>query len=273
MKVYTRINITLTNGNKLTNEIYKTFKEKMNKYLLDEDMELYRVPIDTEEYIYAKMIAEEYRDTKDGLKVFDLDIYEKIYDKKDYQKAVAYCVCFLQTSYTYDDLSEEVEKNCCEEGKKKEVYNFIQIKPYYLPKQEFGKKNCTSLDNNGYAVSKEVKEDLMQLGASEEDFWPVYTKKKEIVCYQLMPKHKVSLREVNGWKKEIKCPYCGYYEYRYDDSKPIYIDKTALENLKALNSTEELMGSFPRYIVNKETYEFLTAKYKRMNFEPIFLKE
>ena len=280
MKVYARVHSRLTGGTEKTKKVYIEFKNKMEKYLLDSEMELYRVPIDTKEYGYAKELSKEYWDEekflkeddggKDGLEIELSDLYERVYDKKDYKKAVAYRVWFFQCSYV-DEYPEESERHCCEENAKNGLYNFIQIAPFTLPRREFGKKNCTSLENGGYAVSKEVKEDLMQLGASEEDFWPVYTKKKEIVCYQLMPKHKVSLREVNGWKKEIKCPYCGYYAYWYDDSKPIYIDKTAFENLKALNATEEIVGSFPRYIVNKETYEFLTAKYKRMNFEPIFL--
>lgn len=136
------------------------------------------------------------------------------------------------------------------------------------------KKNCAQLDNCGYVVSKQVMDDLIQLGATEADFWPVYTKQKEIVCYQLMPQHEVSLKKVNGWRKKVVCPYCGYSNYYEDGSQPIYIDKATLENLNVLNATEEKLGGAPKYLlINKKTYNFLTAKYKRMNFEPIFLKE
>ena len=273
MKAYARINVTLEKGTKETKKIYKEFKEKMQKYLYSEEMELYRIPIDVEEYAYAKKLTDVYEDEKDGLEIFGFSFFERVYTKKDYENAVAYRVWFLQSSYTYDEI-EDVEECCCAENERRGLYNTIQVKPYYLPKNEFGKRNCTQLDNGGYAVSKEVRDDLIQLGATEEDFWPVYTKKKEIVCYQLMPKHKIFLGEVNGWKKQIVCPYCGYAHYYRNQRQPIYIEKRTLEKLKVLNATEETAGGSPKYlIITKETYEFLTKKYKRMNFEPIFLKE
>ena len=273
MRAYARINVSLEKGTKETKKIYKEFKEKMQKYLYDEGMELYRVPIDVEEYLYAKQFTDEYDEEKDGLEISDMGYLERVYTKKDYEDAVAYRVWFLQSSYTYDEI-EDIEECCCAENERRGLYNTIQVKPYYLPKNEFGKKNCTQLDNGGYAVSKAVRDDLIQLGATEEDFWPVYTKKKEIVCYQLMPKHKVSLGEVNGWQKEIVCPYCGYANYHEDESQPILIDKQTLEELKVLNATEETLNGAPLYlIISKKTYGFLTKKYKRMNFEPIFLKE
>lgn len=223
MRAYARINLTLEKGTKETQKIYKEFKEKMSKYLLDAGMELYRVPVDAKEYEYAMKLVDEYEDGKDGLEISDVGWRERSYDKKDYKKAVAYRVWFLQSSYNdYEDV-EDTEEHCCEENKKHGRYNTIQVKPYYIPKREFGKKNCTQLDNSGYAVSKEVKDDLIQLGATEDGFWPVYTKQKEIVCYQLMPKHVVSLREVNNWRKEIVCPYCGYSHYYENGDEPIFL--------------------------------------------------
>lgn len=279
MIIYARFYCRLSNGTEKTKRIYEDFQRKMEKYKLD--VGLYRIPIDTEECTYAERLDKEYGHKegeecgKDGLKIILSEIYEKVYNKKDYKEAVAYRVWFLQSAYTYEaGPPEDVDEWCCKENKKNGKYNLIQVKPYYIPKREFMKKNCAQLDNNGYAVLKEVYEDLLQLGAVEEDFWPVYTKKKEVVCYQLMPQHKVSLREINNWKKKIVCPYCGYVNYEEDDRKPLYIDKKTLGKLKILNATEEMSAGAPMYlIINKETYEFLSSKYKRMNFEPIFLKE
>ena len=208
MIIYARFYCRLSNGTERTKRIYEEFRRKMEKYKLD--VGLYRVPIDTEECIYAENLHKEYGSTeeheggKDGLVISLSGIYEKVYNKKDYKEAVAYRVWFLQNAYTYEDgPPEDVYEWCCEENKKNGKYNLIQVKPYYIPKREFMKKNYVHLDNDGYAVSKEVYEDLLQLGVVEEDFWPVYTKKKEIVGYQLMPQHKVSLREANNWKKRI----------------------------------------------------------------------
>ena len=274
MRAYKTFGIQLEKGTRETKKIYREFKEKMKKYLVDEEIEVYDVPIETSEYRYANKLAEIYNEAKDGLEITEWRLCDRVYTKKDYQNAVAYRVWFLQNSYNeYEDVEDE-EENCCEENKKHGMHNMVQVRPQYLQKKEFGKKNCTQLMNCGYAVSEAVKNDLLQLGATEEDFWPVYTKQKEIVCYQLMPTHKVSLGEINGWKKEIVCPYCGYADYEEDDRYPIYIDKKTLEQLKPLNATEETLGGAPMYlIVTKEVYEFLTSKYKRMNFEPIFLKE
>ena len=63
----------------------REFKEKMQKYLLDEEMELYRVPIGTPEYEYASKLAEVYDEPKDGLEISEWSICERVYTKKDYQ--------------------------------------------------------------------------------------------------------------------------------------------------------------------------------------------
>ena len=273
MKIYIRISIYLEEETKEGRKIYNEFRRRMKKYNLG-GMPSYRVALDDDDYDYAQSVIKYCQNHDLGIEISDEGPNERVYTKKDYENAVAYRVWFLQSAYNeYEDVEDE-EENCCAENRKHGMSNMVQVRPQYLPKREFGKKNCAQLDNCGYAVSKEVREDLIQLGATEEDFWPVYTKKKEIVCYQLMPKHKVSLGEVNGWQKEIVCPYCGYANYHEDESQPILIDKQTLEELKVLNATEETLGGAPMYlIINKETYEFLTKKYKRMNFEPIFLKE
>ena len=273
MKVYVRIGIFLEKKTAEGRKIYNEFRKRMEKYSFD-GMPSYRVELNSEDYTYAQDVMEYCKIHDVGIDMSDEGPNERVYTKKDYQDAVAYRVWFLQNSYNeYEDVEDE-EENCCEENKKHGMHNMVQVRPQYLQKKEFGKKNCTQLMNCGYAVSEAVKNDLLQLGAIEEDFWPVYTKQKEIVCYQLMPTHKVSLGEINGWKKEIVCPYCGYADYEEDDRYPIYIDKKTLEQLKPLNATEETLGGAPMYlIVTKEVYEFLTSKYKRMNIEPIFLKE
>lgn len=273
MKIYVRVSIYLEKETKEGRKIYNEFKTRMKKYNL-EGMPSYRVGIDSKDYDYVQSVIKYCQSNDVGINICDEGPNERVYNKKDYENAVAYRVWFLQNSYNeYEDI-EDTDKCCCEENRKHELYNTIQVKPYYLQKKEFGKKNCSKMDNGGYAVSKQVRDGLLQLGATEGDFWPVYTKQKEIVCYQLMPQNKISLKQVNGWEKKIVCPYCGYYEYLYDDKSPIYIDKATLENLKVLNATEERLGGTPLYlIIGKETYNFLTAKYKRMNFEPIFLKE
>lgn len=273
MKVYVRVSIYLENETREGRKIYNEFKNRMKKYNL-EGMPSYRVEIGSEGYNYVQSVIKYCQNNDIGIDISDEGPSERVYNKKDYENAVAYRVWFLQNSYNeYEDI-EDVEEHCCEENRKYGLHNTIQVKPYYIPKREFGKKNCAQLDNCGYVVSKQVMDDLIQLGATEADFWPVYTKQKEIVCYQLMPQHEVSLKKVNGWRKKVVCPYCGYSNYYEDGSQPIYIDKATLENLNVLNATEEKLGGAPKYLlINKKTYNFLTAKYKRMNFEPIFLKE
>ena len=66
MRAYARVNVTLENGTEETKKIYREFKKKMKKYVFDEEMELYRIPVDVKEYAYAKNLQTNMKRQKMG---------------------------------------------------------------------------------------------------------------------------------------------------------------------------------------------------------------
>jgi hypothetical protein len=143
-----------------------------------------------------------------------------------------------------------------------------------VPKSSFNKKKYGILSSWRFAVSERIMNEIVGMGASADDFMPVITKQGEIVCYQIEPVNTISgMSEINNWRKESGCSKCNYPIYWEIDWKASMITEKLLSELTLLNKTEELMGdaNIPEYIINKELYEFLIAKYPKMNFEPIFL--
>ena len=60
MKQYINFSIELTTDDETIKAVYKDFKCKYKNFLIDEDMELYRIPYETKEYFEISDIAERY---------------------------------------------------------------------------------------------------------------------------------------------------------------------------------------------------------------------
>ena len=295
---YERFYITCTSRKKEDRQIYKQFQERLRRYSLNEEMRLYKVPLLTEEYQYAHELSLKYswdwtrdddREDFPGLYIDEEGMIETEYSKADFQQAAAYLVNFWYIAYTYDDLcSREFVDVCCKNHSWKYEIGLIQNKGYQLPSAEFKKKKYASLEI-GYAFDQEVVALLIENGlAKEEDFLPVTNKKKGIVCYQLQPQNIVrGFAQDNDMVLVDRCSSCGLERYQ-NEEEPFYISKATLNQLKGLNRTKEVYGSYleldkvekrkemsngvlePWYIVNKEVYVLLHKHYPRMQFIPIF---
>lgn len=304
MKQYAKMHIDCTSRKKADKQIYKEFKERMKKYLLDEDMELYRIPILSKDYQYAHELSKQYAwdwsrddDMEDypGLYITDSGIIETDYTRKDYEQAVAYLVNFWYISYTYEYISDsDYEGPCCEKPKWKYQNGLIQNKLYRIPASEFKNKKYAKI-MFGYIVHEEVKQLLIDNHlASEQDFQKVITKKGETVCYQLKPENVITgFAQDNHMDVFDYCRNCGLIQVHFGE-EPYYMSKDTLKQLKGLNRTKETEGPIfidksmtrtepfnseffssldPLYIVNKDTYNLLHANYPRMQFIPIFAKD
>lgn len=296
---YARFSIECTSKRREEKNIYQEFKRKLNDYLLDEDMELYRVPILSDEYIYAREIASHYswdwnqeedRDDYPGLYIEELGQIETVYSKQDFNNGVAYMVNFWNFAYTYDDVAlDDYLKECCCAPKWKYENGLIQYKPLLIPSSEIKKKKCAKL-HLGYAINKDVVSLLTEHElAQTEDFLEVKDKRGEVVAYQISPQHLVTGFAIdNNMRLVDKCINCGLERYEYD-KEPFYINERLLGQLQGLNCTTEVTGPIierydenliekkysivePWYIINKEVYTLLNKKYPKMQFIPIFMK-
>lgn len=285
MKVYARFSLWFTEPvNEKDEKRYQEFKDNLKKYKTEYLIDFYRVPIASSEYQYAHEMAEKYPLQEDeegewlpGVYISESTLYEIDYDKKDYDKAVAYLVNFWYLSYLYEDeSSDEYTAPCCDNPSWRGEICEIQNRPLIMPAKEFRKRQYAQL-MHGYGVSEEVRGLLLENGAKEEDFTEIKNKQGKLVFYQLTPQNVIKgFIGDNEIPVEDECKNCGQKRYGYkEETKPYYISESTLKQLKALNRTEEMRGLElePWYLVNKETYLLLKKHYKRIQFEPIFLKE
>ncbi|MBR1743366.1 MAG: hypothetical protein IJ733_16135, partial [Lachnospiraceae bacterium] len=179
------IECTLTNESLV--RIYNDFREKCKKYCIDEDMQLYRIPLGTKTYDYAHELALKYPDKRNDDEIMndspvmyirEHGILETIYDKADYEKAVAYMVDFCYFAYDYEDgTPDDFAGYCCDKPDWSIKTGKVQNRNYRIPKSEFGKRKYAMM-MLGYAVADEVRDLLINSGlATERDFLEVITRR------------------------------------------------------------------------------------------------
>lgn len=192
--------------------------------------------------------------------------------------AVAYQIAFSPVVCSYGNVGfDEIKRVVCPKCNRDE-----QISDFLAAKSSCQKKDCAILDIYHYGVSIDVRNLLIEnFDISETDFRPVRNKTGDVVFYQITPQHKMlPIGSVNRFRQLKPCPKCGSIQYRskaYTNSggwEYGYITKAALGDLHDLNVTfEEFEMFIPEWIVSKRVYTFLTDKYPRMNFIPLFLKD
>ncbi|MBO8462979.1 MAG: hypothetical protein IAC13_03490 [Firmicutes bacterium] len=295
MKIYASFQmIRLDPITKEEEVLYEEFIKRMEPYRKREIeyMIFYQIEITKPEYKYAHEIAKKYEMTDQefeewmentevgtyipGISVYESELIRVKYEKKDYERAVSYKINFLQGGYFYvEDERTDYIKPCCKQASWEFDTCLYQGQELILT-SEVEKKSYARLPI-GYGVSEEVKKLLLEYGADEEDFTEIKNKQGKVVFYQLTPKNVITgFSSDNDISVEDECSHCG--QKRYGDkekTKPYYMSESTLRQLTMLNRTEEMSGLElePWYIVNKETYLLLKKHYKRMQFEPIFLKE
>ena len=193
-------------------------------------------------------------------------------------KAVAFRINFHQFVFTYDDIGwyDYNEELCSRCGFS------VQTGDFLAPKSNCAKKDYAILDTYHFGVSIEVKELLIDnFDISEEDFRPIRNKVGEIVFYQITPQHiMLPMHETKRYKELKPCKKCGRTQYRlkqYENRQGYpygYITSKALAEMHDINETFEKCELYlPEWIVSKRVYEFLTERYPRMQFVPLFIKD
>lgn len=133
-----------------------------------------------------------------------------------------------------------------------------------------------------YGVSIEIHDDLIrEFDITEDDFRPIRNLKDDIIYYQITPIHVMKpIGAVNRYRELKPCRKCGSVQFRekvYLNVKEweySFITKEALEDMHDINISCEAFMRFSRnFVISRRVYDHLTAKYPRMTFRPMFLKE
>lgn len=206
-------------------------------------------------------------------------LMDRLYDNID--EAKAFVLSFTNFAYGYDDLnSDDFKSVVCEECRKRHQY-----RDYLFPKASF-KKPTSILSYYDFGVSCELRDELIEkFDITEDDFRPIYTKKGELVYYQITPQNVMEpIYEKNDWYVTSVCPQCGAIQYGSDrignwyyneKREPFaYISQNALDNMHDLNiSYERFLRYSANYVISRRLYDFLTERYPRTHYFPLFLKE
>ena len=204
-----------------------------------------------------------------------MNINEKRYP--NISEAVAFRIAFAPVACGYGSVGiYEIEREVCSRCRYPE-----QFTDFLAPKSDF-KKGYAILGTYHYGINIETRNSLIEnFDITEEDFRPIRNKTGDIVAYQITPRHTMlPIQSVNRIRQLKPCRKCGSIQYREKEYKNkegwnySFITQEALDDLHDLNVTYEKFEMFlPEWVVSRRVYEFLTSKYPRMNFEPMFLKK
>ncbi len=194
-------------------------------------------------------------------------------------EAAAFKIAFIPMLYAYDDIScDQYEEELC-----KQCHYAKQKTDFLTPKGPAGKMHRAILDTYHYGVNEEIRDLLIENfeDITEEDFRPCRTKQGEIVFWQIEPRHVMfPMAKELEYVKRKECGVCGRIQYWVKEytnelgNSYYYITKEALADLHSLNeSYEKYVFGIPEWVVTREVYEFLTERYPRMEFAPMFLKK
>ena len=199
---------------------------------------------------------------------------ERLYDNLD--EAKAFMLSFTNFVYFYDDVCHaDFQSVVCEKCK-----IAIQTKDYLMPKANC-KKPTGILHTLEYGVNQDVRDELIaRFDITEDDFRPIYSKRGELVYYQITPRHvMLPIHEENEWPVQKTCPECGSIQYQrcyYKNEKkePYYfISQAALDDMHDLNVTyERFRFHAPIVIVSRRVYDYLSEQHPRTHYFPFFLK-
>lgn len=203
-----------------------------------------------------------------------MKLMERLYD--NIEQAKAFQVSFTNFVYFYDDvLMSDFETVICDKCMKS-----VQTRDYLVPRGNC-RKPTGILHSLDMGVSPELRDDLIaRFEITEEDFRPVYSKKGALVYYQITPRHvMLPIGKENEWSISSTCPYCGgvqHYMCNFTNEKkePYYlISQEALDDMCDLNITYERCRFYrPMIIISRRVFEYLTDKYPRTHYFPLYLK-
>ncbi|BCJ93593.1 hypothetical protein acsn021_11620 [Anaerocolumna cellulosilytica] len=248
------------------------FMLKCKRFVINEDMNLILIPIDSQEYKEIKAFLNENKRYFNNI----FETFENKFDKKEMEQAQAFEMKINNICCGYDNTtSQEYFKTCCREGKL-----FIQqVKDYEVPPNELRKREVVFSDLYTFIITEKIMLEIKNNSMSNIKFRPVWQRRdiKIPIAYQIEVDELLpSLKELNNWITYACCPNCGKAVYDTNAIGPMYITKDILDNLYDFNATTEQFAELRarRFIVSRRVYDlFRSLGIKNLDFEPVILKE
>lgn len=273
MKIWSRINI-YPDELEFTKPLKKAKKiiSKYPQYLIDYDMGLLLVPIESDAYQEIQQLFAEFEEYyQEGI----FELFENEFTKQEIDEAEYF---EMRVEAIFNGYDEEITKYftyCCEE----ETCFGEQIADYEIPPKEWRNRDLVFSDFYTFFVSQRIKEAIEDINASNVWFRPAWTKKdkEKPIAYQInVNEYMPPLKDINGWEIYEICPKCGKKLYESNIKGPIYITDKIKNSLKDFNATQEVFTKVSNsiIIVSRRIYElFKEMKVKKKRFEPIFIKD
>ena len=269
MKTYLRYSISVNKKAPVNiQDAAQTLYEKCKQYSINETLKLVLMPIDSPEYPLVMDFIEKYREYAYG-NVF----YEHKYSKKEVDNAEYYrlgtksIVCVTTTT--------EHDLYCCD----KKTFLWTIANNFQIGRNEMKNKIISFSSAYRFIVTPEVKERIEQSDLQNFEFFPVLSKTKDdILAWQIEAQELLPpLKEINGWRVDKKCPYCGKQNYdgTHVYAHPLYMPITMKEQLKDINATQETFSELQAryYIISKRVYNLLKdLGAKNLSCQPIVFK-
>lgn len=272
MKILSRI--SLTADSKVPTDIEKKiryFMLKCKRFVINEDMNLILIPIDSQEYKEIKGFQNENQRYFNNI----FEIFENEFDKKEMEQAQAFEMKIKNICCGYGNtISQDYFITCCNEGK----LLTQQVKDYEVPPSEIRKRDVVFSDLGTFITSEKLMLEIKKNDMSNIKFRAVWQRrdKKIPLAYQIEVNELLpSLKELNNWITYAWCPNCGKAVYDTNTIGPMYITKDILDNLYDFNATTEQFTDVGarRFIVSRRVYDlFRSLGIKNMDFEPVMLK-
>lgn len=269
MKTYLRYAISV---NKKAPEYIKATSEEVyeicRQYLIDKATDVFLMPIDAPEYPLVMEFIERYKEY-----VYKNVFYEHKFTKKEIDEAEYYRLA--TKSIVCVTASTEFNLYCCD----KKSFLWTIANNFKIGYNDMKNKVISYSSSYHFIITTEVKERLERSDLQNFEFFPVLSKtNNDILAWQIEAKELLPpLKEINGWRVDKKCPYCGKQNYDpiHVYAHPLYVPTSMKEQLKDINATQETFTELQsRYIIiSKRVYNLLKEMgAKNLNCKPIVFK-
>lgn len=274
MKTYLRYSIfvhTWTYPYKAPEHVQAAAKEvyeKCRQYSINKTSDVFLMPIDAPEYPLVMEFIEKYKEYAYGNIFYEHKFTKKELDEAEYYRLATKSIVCATKSVKYDLY-------CCD----KKSFLWTIANDFKISRSDMKNKIISFSSAYRFFITQEVKERIEQSDLQNFEFFPVLSKTKDdILAWQIEAKELLPpLIEINGWRVDKKCPYCGKQNYDpiHVYAHSLYMPISMKEQLKDFNATQETFTELQsRYIIiSKRVYNLLQEMgAENLNCKPIIFK-